>query len=90
MLTLRCLGLWAHLANQFLARKAKATWTIRNNEDLAELATGRHEMMLGTERHRLSECMQSREGVPRIIGSGKQAYQPGLTGLPLISVKRRG
>lgn len=90
MLILCCLGLWAHLANQFLARKTEATWTIRNNEDLAELATSRHEAMLRTERHRLSECTQSREGVPRIIGSGNQAYQPGLTGLPLISAKRRG
>lgn len=47
MLILHCLGLWAHLANQFLARRTKATWTIRNNEDLAELAADRNEAMLG-------------------------------------------
>lgn len=90
MLVLHCRGLWLHLAHQFMARRTKATWTIRNNEDLAEQATGRHEAMLGKERHRLSERTKSRGGVPGIIDSGNQAYQPRLTGLPLISVKRRG
>lgn len=34
-------------------------WTIRNNEDLAELATDRNEVMFGKVRHRKPEYMKN-------------------------------
>lgn len=40
-------------------KENKAMWTIRNNEDLAELATDRNEMIFGKVRHRKSEYMKS-------------------------------
>lgn len=63
--------------------------TIRNNEDFAELATDRNEVMFRKVRHRKSECIRSNQRTSEIIISGNKAYQIWLTGLILISVTWR-
>lgn len=64
-------------------------WTIRNNEDFAELATDKNEVMFRKVRHRKSECIRNNQRTPEIIISGNKVYQIWLTGLILISVAWR-